>query len=252
MDDFIRIIPCLDMKDQRIVKGINFVNMRDGGDPLEAAIKYEKAGADELVMLDIGSGKEREALLEMTRAMARAVDIPITVGGGVTSLKDMEDILLAGGSKVSINSQAVKNPSLVKEAIDRFGSKTMIIAVDGAKNAHGKNYEVHIGGGRINTGLDVVEWAKELESYGVGEVLLTSKDADGTKAGYDLELTSLVSGNTGMDIIASGGAGCLEDFYDVIEKGGARAVLAASLFHFGEISIGQLKSYLKGKGVRVR
>ncbi len=253
MKDYVKIIPCLDMKDQRVVKGINFVNIKDAGDPLEAAVKYNEAGADELVLLDISATIEkRKTLLDVVRKVAGAIDIPFTVGGGISSLEDMEKVLAAGATKVSVNSAAVLNPDLVKEAVERFGKEKIVVAVDAAKNDETGKYEVYISGGNTNTGRDVVEWIKELDGYNVGEILLTSKDADGTKAGYDVELTALASQNTSAAVTASGGAGSLEDFYDVIVNGGAKAVLAASLFHFGEVKINELKSYLKGKGVNIR
>lgn len=247
-----RIIPCLDVKNGRVVKGINFVNLVDAGDPVECAAAYDKAGADELVFLDItASSDARDTVEDMVRAVAKQIFIPFTVGGGIRSVDDFRKILNAGADKVSVNSAAIKNPALISEAAEKFGSQCVVCAID-AKRRDGGGWDVYLNGGRINTGIDALEWAKKAESLGAGEILLTSMDCDGTKAGYDLELTKTISENVKIPVIASGGAGCEKHFLDAFRIGKADAVLAASLFHFKEIEIQQLKEYLAENGESVR
>lgn len=246
-----RIIPCLDVKDGRVVKGTSFVNLRDAGDPVEAAIAYDKQGADELVFLDITASSDSRAIVtDMVSAVANSIFIPFTVGGGIRTVDDFTDILRAGADKVSVNSAAVKNPDIINEAAYKFGSQCVVCAIDAKRT--GDSWEVYINGGRIPVGMDAVKWAIEAEKRGAGEILLTSMDCDGQKQGYDLELTKAVSESVGIPVIASGGAGALEHFYDAFTDGKADAVLAASLFHFGEIPIPTLKEYLDGKGISVR
>ncbi len=247
-----RIIPCLDVSGGRVVKGVNFVNLVDAGDPVECAKTYDKAGADELVFLDITATSDRRAtVVSMVERVAESVFIPFTVGGGIRSVEDFRTLLMAGADKISVNSSAIKNPRLISEAADRFGSQCVVCAID-AKRRPAGGWDVYLAGGRVNTGLDALEWAAEAERLGAGEILLTSMDCDGTKAGYDLELTRAVSENAKIPIIASGGAGSLEHFYDAFAEGRADAVLAASLFHFGEIAVPDLKAYLLRRGVPVR
>lgn len=246
-----RIIPCLDVKDGRVVKGTSFVNLRDAGDPVEAAVAYDKQGADELVFLDITASSDSRAIVtDMVSAVANSIFIPFTVGGGIRTVDDFTDILRAGADKVSVNSAAVKNPDIINEAAYKFGSQCVVCAIDAKRT--GDSWEVYINGGRIPVGMDAVKWAVEAEKRGAGEILLTSMDCDGQKQGYDLELTKAVSESVGIPVIASGGAGSLEHFYDAFTEGKADAVLAASLFHFGEIPIPTLKEYLDGKGIPVR
>lgn len=246
-----RIIPCLDIKDGRVVKGTSFVNLRDAGDPVEAAIEYDRQGADELTFLDITASSDSRAIVtDMVRAVADSIFIPFTVGGGIRTVEDFTDILRAGADKVSVNSAAVKNPDILNEASYKFGSQCVVCAIDAKRKDGG--WEVYINGGRIPVGLDAVKWAVEAEKRGAGEILLTSMDCDGQKQGYDLELTKAVSESVGIPVIASGGAGALEHFYDAFTLGCADAVLAASLFHFGEIPIPELKAYLDSKGISVR
>lgn len=246
-----RIIPCLDVKDGRVVKGTSFVNLRDAGDPVEAAIAYDKQGADELVFLDITASSDSRAIVtDMVSAVANSIFIPFTVGGGIRTVDDFTDILRAGADKVSVNSAAVKNPDIINEASYKFGSQCVVCAIDAKRTGNG--WEVYINGGRIPVGMDAVKWAVEAEKRGAGEILLTSMDCDGQKQGYDLELTRAVSESVGIPVIASGGAGALEHFYDAFTEGKADAVLAASLFHFGEIPIPVLKEYLDVKGIPVR
>ncbi|MGN0497887.1 MAG: imidazole glycerol phosphate synthase subunit HisF [Acutalibacteraceae bacterium] len=246
-----RIIPCLDVKDGRVVKGTSFVNLRDAGDPVEAAIAYDKQGADELVFLDITASSDSRAIVtDMVSAVANSIFIPFTVGGGIRTVEDFTDILRAGADKVSVNSAAVKNPDIINEASYKFGSQCVVCAIDAKRT--GGSWEVYINGGRIPVGKDAVKWAIEAEKRGAGEILLTSMDCDGQKQGYDLDLTKAVSESVGIPVIASGGAGALEHFYDAFTVGKADAVLAASLFHFGEIPIPELKKYLDEKGISVR
>lgn len=248
-----RIIPCLDVKDGRVVKGVNFVNLIDAGDPVECAKVYDEAGADELVFLDItASSDNRDTVTDMVERVAKSVFIPFTVGGGIRNVEDFRKILNAGADKVSVNSSAIKRPELISEAAEKFGSQCVVCAIDAKRKEDGTGWEVYLNGGRVNTGIDALWWAKRAESLGAGEILLTSMDADGTKAGYDIELTRMVSENAGIPVIASGGAGRLEHFYDAFSKGKADAVLAASLFHFKEIEIMELKQYLKNKNIDVR
>ncbi|MFA7206882.1 MAG: imidazole glycerol phosphate synthase subunit HisF [Saccharofermentanales bacterium] len=247
-----RIIPCLDVKDGRVVKGVNFVDLRDAGDPVEAAIAYNESGADELVFLDITATNEnRKTVVEMVSRVADKVFIPFSVGGGIRSVGDIREILNAGADKVSLNSAAVERPELITEAADKFGSQCVIVAIDVKADAEGR-YEVYVSGGRKATGLEAVEWAVRAVELGAGEILLTSMDRDGTKSGYDLEITSAISDAVNVPVIASGGAGTMEHFYEALRKGGAEAVLAASLFHFGEINIRDLKKFLHSKGISVR
>ncbi len=246
-----RIIPCLDVSAGRVVKGINFVDLRDAGDPVEHARVYDAEGADELIFLDITATHEgRETMLDVVRRVADAIFIPFGVGGGIRSVEDMRDTLLAGADKTAINSAAVRDPALITAGAERFGSQCVVVAIDARWD--GQRYEVVINGGRIPTGLDAVEWAREVERRGAGEILLTSMDRDGTRAGYDLDLTRAVAEAVTIPVIASGGAGTPEHFYEVLTAGKADAALAASLFHFRELSIGALKEYLAGRGVTVR
>ena len=247
-----RIIPCLDLNNGRVVKGTNFVNLRDAGDPVEAAIAYDAAGADELVLLDItASSQARGIMLDIVEKVASQIFIPFTVGGGIRTVEDFTMLLRAGADKVSVNSAALHNPQLIQEAAYKFGSQCVVCAID-AKRTRNGSWTVYLNGGRVDTGKDALEWAVEAEKLGAGEILLTSMDCDGVKNGYDLELTRSVSQRVGIPVIASGGAGRLEHFYDAFTIGKADAVLAASLFHFGEIAIPELKKYLEGKGIPVR
>jgi cyclase len=250
-----RIIPCLDVKDGRVVKGVNFVSLRDAGDPVEAGEAYSKEGADELVFLDITATSDaRKTVADMVRRVAERVFIPFTVGGGIRTTDDMKAILREGADKVSINSAAVKNPELIREGAEKFGSQCITVAIDARRRSEHleDGWSVVIAGGRIDTGIDALEWAKKAESLGAGEILLTSMDADGTKAGYDIDLTRAVSELVDIPVIASGGAGTKEHFYDVLTDGKADAALAASLFHFRELTIKEVKDYLDGRGVPVR
>ncbi len=246
-----RIIPCLDVDKGRVVKGVRFLNLRDAGDPVEVAKRYEEEGADELVFLDITASAEgREIMIEVVSRVAETVFMPFTVGGGIRSVEDMRRLLEAGADKVSINTAAVKNPGLIGEGAKLFGSQCIVVAIDAKRK--GNSWEVFINGGRTPTGLDAVEWARRVESLGAGEILLTSMDRDGTKEGYDLELCRAVAEAVSIPVIASGGAGKKEHFYEVFEKGKADAALAASLFHFRELSIPELKGFLKERGITVR
>ncbi len=247
-----RVIPCLDVKDGRVVKGTSFVNLRDAGDPVQAAIEYDRQGADELVFLDItASAQGRGTIVQMVEEVARHIFIPFTVGGGIRAVEDFTALLRAGADKVSVNSAALKNPSLITDAARKFGSQCVVCAIDAKRRPEG-GWTVYLNGGRVDTGRDALEWAREAERLGAGEILLTSMDCDGGKNGYDLELTRAVSENAGIPVIASGGAGTMEHFYDAFAEGKADAVLAASLFHFGEITIPDLKKYLEGRGIPVR
>ena len=248
-----RIIPCLDVKNGRVVKGVNFVNLIDAGDPVECARVYDRAGADELVFLDItASSDARDTVVDMVNAVARNVFIPFTVGGGIRTVEDFRRILNAGADKVSVNSSAIKNPQLITDAAEKFGSQCVVVAIDAKRREDGSDWDVYLNGGRVNTGIDALWWAKEAERLGAGEILLTSMDCDGTKAGYDLELTRKISENANIPVIASGGAGKMEHFLDALSEAKADAVLAASLFHFKEIEIADLKRYLKSNGESVR
>ena len=247
-----RIIPCLDIKDGRVVKGVSFVNLRDAGDPVEQAQVYDAEGADELVFLDITASHERrDIVLDMVRAVADNVFIPFTVGGGVRTVEDMRALLLAGADKTSVNSAAVRDPQLVARGAREFGSQCIVVAIDARRRSAG-GWEVFVNGGRIPTGLDAVDWARQVVDLGAGELLVTSMDADGTQAGYDVELTRAVADAVAAPVIASGGAGTLEHFYQALTAGRADAVLAASLFHFRQLGISELKAYLAGRGIPVR
>lgn len=247
-----RIIPCLDIKDGRVVKGTNFLSLRDAGDPVEAAAIYDKQGADELVFLDINaSADDRAIVTHMVEQVAERIFIPFTVGGGIRKVEDFTAILRAGADKVSVNSAALRRPELIRETASVFGSQCVVVAMD-AKRRPGGGWTLYLNGGRIDTGKDALDWAREAEELGAGEILLTSMDRDGVKTGYDLELTRAVSEAVGIPVIASGGAGELSHFYDAFTAGKADAVLAASLFHFGELTVPQLKEYLSERGVPVR
>ena len=247
-----RIIPCLDVNVGRVVKGVNFVDLKDAGDPVEIARAYDKAGADELVFLDItASSDERRTVVDMVRKVAECVFIPFTVGGGIRTVDDFRAILREGADKVSINSSAITTPELIRDAADKFGSQCVVVAID-AKRREDGGWNIYKNGGRVDMGLDAVEWAMKAERLGAGEILLTSMDCDGTKAGYDLELTRTIAEHVEVPVIASGGAGTMEHFYDAFTEGRADAVLAASLFHFRELEIRQVKDYLAEKGIPVR
>lgn len=247
-----RIIPCLDVNKGRVVKGVNFVDLKDAGDPVEIARAYDGAGADELVFLDItASCEERDTVVDMVRAVASSVFIPFTVGGGIRTVDDFKRLLREGADKISVNSAAIDRPELIKEAAEKFGSQCVVVAIDAKKRPDG-GWNIYKHGGRLDTGIDAVWWAKKAEELGAGEILLTSMDCDGTKAGYDLELTQAVSEAVSIPVIASGGAGKLEHFYDAFSKGGADAALAASLFHYKELEISQVKDYLAERGISVR
>ena len=248
-----RIIPCLDVKSGRVVKGVNFVNLIDAGDPVKVAKAYSDAGADEVVFLDItASSDERNIILDVVERTAEEVFIPLTVGGGIRNLEDIRNILNAGADKISMNSAAIKDPDLINQGAERFGNQCIVVAIDAKRVDWGSGFEVYIHGGRIPTGIDAVEWAKEAEKRGAGEILLTSMDCDGTKAGYDLDLTRAISEAVGIPVIASGGAGTMAHFLEAFEEGKADAALAASLFHFKELEINDLKHYLQEKGIPVR
>ncbi len=247
-----RIIPCLDIKDGRVVKGINFVQLRDAGDPVEVAAAYSEAGADEVVFLDItASNEQRATVTALAARVAEQLSIPFTVGGGIRTVEDFRAVLLAGADKVSINSAAIDRPALISEAAEKFGSQCVVVAID-AKRREDGGFDVYKHGGRLNVGLDAVEWAKEAVRLGAGELLVTSMDCDGTKAGYDLELTAAIANAVSVPVIASGGAGTMAHFKDALTVGCADAALAASLFHYHEIDIADLKAYLKSEGVSVR
>ncbi len=248
-----RIIPCLDVHDGRVVKGVNFVNLKDAGDPVEIARAYDAAGADELVFLDItASSDQRKTVVDMVRQVAANVFIPFTVGGGIRTVEDFRELLREGADKISINSSAIARPQLISEAAYKFGSQCVVVAIDAKRRADGSGWNVYKNGGRVDVGLDAVEWAMEAARLGAGEILLTSMDCDGTKAGYDLDLTKAIAENVSIPVIASGGAGTLEHFYEALTEGRAEAVLAASLFHYKELEIMQVKDYLASRGVSVR
>ena len=247
-----RIIPCLDVHNGRVVKGVNFVDLKDAGDPVEIAKAYDAAGADELVFLDItASSDARNIILDLVHKTAEQVFIPFTVGGGIRTVEDFREILKAGADKISVNSAAIKRPELISEAAYKFGSQCVVVAIDAKRTPEG-GFSVYLNGGRVDTGIDAIGWAKQAEALGAGEILLTSMDADGTKNGYDLNLTKAVSDSVGIPVIASGGAGALLHFYDAITEGGADAVLVASLFHYKELEIKEVKEYLKTRGIPVR
>ena len=248
-----RIIPCLDVNNGRVVKGINFVNLRDAGDPVEVAAAYDKAGADEVVFLDITATSDaRETVVDMVRKVAEKVFIPFTVGGGIRTVEDFKVLLREGADKISINSSAINNPRLISDAADKFGSQCVVVAIDAGKRADGSGWNIYKNGGRIDVGMDAVEWAMQADRLGAGEILLTSMDCDGTKAGYDIELTRQIAENASIPVIASGGAGTKEHFYEALTDGKADAALAASLFHYKELEIMDLKNYLADKGIPVR
>ena len=248
-----RVIPCLDVKDGRVVKGVNFVNFRDAGDPSEVASAYDAAGADEVVFLDItASADSRATQLEWVRKVASKVFIPFTVGGGIRTVDDFKALLREGADKISINSSAINTPRLISDAADKFGSQCVVVAIDARRREDGSGWNVYKNGGRIDTGLDAIEWAMKANALGAGEILLTSMDCDGTKAGYDIELTRMIADNVSIPVIASGGAGTKEHFYDALTEGHADAALAASLFHYKELEIMDLKNYLADRGVSVR
>ncbi|WP_347995548.1 imidazole glycerol phosphate synthase subunit HisF [uncultured Eubacterium sp.] len=248
-----RIIPCLDVNNNRVVKGVNFVNLRDAGDPVEVAKAYNKAGADELVFLDItASSDNRNTVVDMVRRVAEQVFIPFTVGGGIRTVDDFKTLLREGADKISINSSAIMNPRLISDAADKFGSQCVVVAIDAKRRADGSGWNIYKNGGRVDVGIDAVEWARKVDKLGAGEILLTSMDCDGVKRGYDVELTRIISENVSIPVIASGGAGKKEHFYDALTEGKADAALAASLFHYKELEINDLKHYLKEKGVQVR
>ena len=248
-----RIIPCLDVHAGRVVKGVNFVNLKDAGDPVEIAKAYDKAGADELVFLDItASSDARKTVVDMVRRVAECVFIPFTVGGGIRTVEDFREILREGADKISVNSAAIMRPELIAEAADKFGSQCVVLAIDAKRRADGSGWNIYKNGGRVDMGIDAVEWAMKAERLGCGEILLTSMDCDGTKAGYDLELTRTIAENVGIPVIASGGAGTMEHFKDALTVGKADAALAASLFHYKELEIREVKEYLRKEGVSVR
>lgn len=248
-----RIIPCLDVHNGRVVKGVNFVNLRDAGDPVEIAEAYDKAGADELVFLDItASSDARKTVVDMVREVAKKVFIPFTVGGGIRTVDDFKAILREGADKVSINSSAINNPDLISEAALKFGSQCVVVAIDARRRSDGSGWNIYKNGGRIDVGIDAVEWAMKVNKLGAGEILLTSMDCDGTKGGYDIELTRIIAENVSIPVIASGGAGNCEHFYEALTQGKADAALAASLFHYKELEINQVKKYLHEKNVPVR
>ena len=248
-----RIIPCLDVKDGRVVKGVNFIDLKDAGDPVEIAAAYDKAGADEVVFLDITASSDgRNTVVDMVRRVAEQVFIPFTVGGGIRTVDDFKALLREGADKISINSAAIDNPKLIADAADKFGSQCVVVAIDAKKRADGFGFNIYKHGGRLDCGIDAVEWAIKAEKLGAGEILLTSMDQDGTKAGFDIDLTKAISSAVSIPVIASGGAGTKEHFKDALTVGGADAALAASLFHYKELEIKELKEYLKNEGIPVR
>ena len=247
------IIPCLDCKNGRVVKGTNFVDLKDAGDPVEVATMYDKSGADELVFLDITASSDgRNTTVDLVRKVAEKVFIPFTVGGGIRTVEDFKVLLREGADKISINSAAIMNPQLISEAADKFGSQCVVVAIDAKRSEDGSHWTIYKNGGRVDMGIDAIEWAIKAEKLGAGEILLTSMDCDGTKAGYDIELTKAVANSVSIPVIASGGAGNMEHFYDAFEKGNADAALAASLFHYREMEIMDLKKYLNDKGIPMR
>lgn len=248
-----RIIPCLDVHNGRVVKGVNFVNLKDAGDPVEIAAAYDKAGADEVVFLDItASSDARNTVVDLVRRVAENVFIPFTVGGGIRTVEDFKALLREGADKISINSSAINRPELISEAADKFGSQCVVVAIDAKRRADGSGWNIYKHGGRIDTGMDALEWAERVNKLGAGEILLTSMDCDGTKAGYDIELTRQIAEIVSVPVIASGGAGTKEHFYEALTEGKADAALAASLFHYKELEINDLKRYLSDKGVSMR
>lgn len=248
-----RIIPCLDVHNGRVVKGVNFVNLKDAGDPVEIAAAYDRAGADELVFLDItASSDARRTVVDMVREVAKKVFIPFTVGGGIRTVDDFKMLLREGADKISVNTAAIMNPELIRQAAEKFGRQCVVVAIDARRRPDGSGWNIYKNGGRVDMGIDAVEWAMQADRLGAGEILLTSMDCDGTKAGYDLELTRTIADHVSVPVIASGGAGTKEHFYDALTRGGADAALAASLFHYKELEIKEVKQYLRGQGVSVR
>lgn len=248
-----RIIPCLDVHAGRVVKGVNFVNLQDAGDPVEIAKAYNRAGADELVFLDItASSDDRRTAVDMVRRVAETVFIPFTVGGGIRTVDDFKALLREGADKISVNSSAISRPELISEAADKFGRQCVVVAIDAKRRPDGNGWNIYKNGGRVDMGIDAVEWAMKADRLGAGEILLTSMDCDGSRTGYDNELTAAVAANVSIPVIASGGAGTMEHFYDALTEGGADAALAASLFHYKELEIRELKKYLAGRGIPVR
>ena len=248
-----RIIPCLDVRDGKVVKGVNFVGIKEVGDPVECAIEYDKQGADEICFLDITATHEgRGTMVDVVRRTAKHVFVPLTVGGGIRTVDDFKALLREGADKISINSSAINRPELIREAAEKFGSQCVVVAIDAKKRADGTGWNIYKNGGRLDVGIDAIEWAKKVESLGAGEILLTSMDGDGTKAGYDLELTRAIADSVSIPVIASGGAGTLEHFKEAVTEGGADAALAASLFHYKELEIKEVKEYLRNEGISVR
>lgn len=249
----IRVIPCLDVNNGRVVKGVNFINLRDAGDPVECATAYDKAGADEVVFLDITASSDgRNTVVDMVREVAKKLFIPFTVGGGIRTVDDFKVLLREGADKVSVNSAAIKRPELISEAAEKFGSQCVVVAIDAKRREPFDGWNIYLNGGRVDTGIDAIEWAKKAESLGAGEILLTSMDCDGTKAGFDVELTRAISDVVNIPVIASGGAGKLEHFTDAVKEGHADAVLAASLFHFKELEIKEVKQHMRDNDIDVR
>ncbi len=249
----IRVIPCLDVNKGRVVKGVNFVNLVDAGDPVECAVAYDKAGADEVVFLDITASSDgRDTVVDMVREVAKKLFIPFTVGGGIRTVDDFKVILREGADKVAVNSAAIKRPELIKEAAEKFGSQCVVVAIDAKRRESGDGWNIFLNGGRVDTGIDALEWAKKAEALGAGEILLTSMDCDGTKAGFDIELTRMIADAVNIPVIASGGAGTLDHFVEAVKEGHADAVLAASLFHFKELEIKEVKQYMRDNDIDVR
>ena len=249
----IRVIPCLDVNKGRVVKGVNFVNLVDAGDPVECAVAYDKAGADEVVFLDITASSDgRDTVVDMVREVAKKLFIPFTVGGGIRTVDDFKVILREGADKVAVNSAAIKRPELIKEAAEKFGSQCVVVAIDAKRRESGDGWNIYLNGGRVDTGIDALEWAKKAEAFGAGEILLTSMDCDGTKAGFDIELTRMIADAVNIPVIASGGAGTLDHFVEAVKEGHADAVLAASLFHFKELEIKEVKQYMRDNDIDVR
>ncbi|MBP5309236.1 MAG: imidazole glycerol phosphate synthase subunit HisF [Lachnospiraceae bacterium] len=249
----IRVIPCLDVNNGRVVKGVNFVNLRDAGDPVECAVAYDRAGADEVVFLDITASSDgRDTVVDMVREVAKKLFIPFTVGGGIRTVDDFKVILREGADKVAVNSAAIKRPELIREAAEKFGSQCVVVAIDAKRREANDGWNIYLNGGRVDTGIDALKWAKQAESLGAGEILLTSMDCDGTKAGFDVELTRTIADAVNIPVIASGGAGTLDHFVEAVKQGHADAVLAASLFHFKELEIKEVKQYMRDNDIDVR
>ena len=249
----IRVIPCLDVNNGRVVKGVNFVNLRDAGDPVECAVAYDRAGADEVVFLDITASSDgRDTVVDMVREVAKKLVIPFTVGGGIRTVDDFKVILREGADKVAVNSAAIKRPELIREAAEKFGSQCVVVAIDAKRREANDGWNIYLNGGRVDTGIDALKWAKQAESLGAGEILLTSMDCDGTKAGFDVELTRTIADAVNIPVIASGGAGTLDHFVEAVKQGHADAVLAASLFHFKELEIKEVKQYMRDNDIDVR